>query len=172
MTVEEILKLIPDKELNFLSVETKVDHQVKKLTGLVVFKLILFSMLNSSKLSLRVMESFFLSAQFKTLCQVYVATFRYNSIRDRISTIRWEYFEKIFENIKLSPEQAVGLRYELANAYYEAEKFDKALTAFNIVKDLDPEFRDVNERIESLSNIEKEKDTEAEPKKKSKISYV
>jgi hypothetical protein len=41
-----------------LAVETKVDAQVKKLSGEVMFKLILFSMLNSDKLSLRVMETF------------------------------------------------------------------------------------------------------------------
>lgn len=115
MTVEEIFKLIPEEELEILGVETKVDHQVKKLTGLVVFKLILFSMLNSSKLSLRVMESFFLSAQFRALCQIDNTNPRYNSIRDRISTIRWEYFEKIFEvlfvkyNQLLREEEAISL---------------------------------------------------------------
>lgn len=97
MKVEEIISLLPEREIEFLSAETKVDHQVKKLQGALVFKLILFSMLNSTKLSLRVMESFLTSAQFKTFSQSHKVNAKYNSIRDRISTIKSEYFEKIFE---------------------------------------------------------------------------
>lgn len=99
MKVEEILALIPEKEIEFLSAETKVDHQVKKLHGALIFKLILFSMLNSTKLSLRVMESFLASAQFKTFTKTHEVNAKYNSIRDRISTIKSEYFEKIFESL-------------------------------------------------------------------------
>lgn len=115
MQVEEILKLIPEEELEFLAAETSVDHQVKKLTGLTVFKLILFSMLNSDKLSLRIMESFFESAQFKKLTGIVNTTTKYNSIRDRISTINNVFFEKIFERIfekfnqQLKEESAVGI---------------------------------------------------------------
>lgn len=99
MKVEEIISLLPEQELQFLSAETKVDHQVKKLNGTLVFKLILFSMLNSTKLSLRVMESFLMSAQFKSFAKSHEVNAKYNSIRDRISTINSSYFEKIFELI-------------------------------------------------------------------------
>ena len=115
MRVEQILELISEDDLEFLGAETRVDHQVKKLTGLLVFKLILFSMLNSSKLSLRVMESFFLSAQFKKLSNIDHITSKFNSIRDRISTINCDYFERIFESIfikynkLLKEEKAISL---------------------------------------------------------------
>lgn len=100
MKVEQIFKLIPAKALSFLAIETNVDYQVKKLSGLVVFKLILFSMLSSNKLSLRVMESFLESAQFKIfLGNNLNIESKYNSIRDRISTINYVYFEKLFESI-------------------------------------------------------------------------
>lgn len=99
MKVEQILSLLPESELDFLSAETNVDHQVKKLKGVIVFKLILFSLLNTTKLSLRVMESFFLSAQFKKFASIDNINSKYNSIRDRISTINSSYFEKIFESI-------------------------------------------------------------------------
>jgi len=52
MTVDELLKLIPSNTFDDLAVETKVDFQVKKLTGETIFMLILFSMLNSDRLSL------------------------------------------------------------------------------------------------------------------------
>ena len=42
MTVDDLLKLIPSNTFNDLAIETKVDFQVKKLTGETMFKLILF----------------------------------------------------------------------------------------------------------------------------------
>lgn len=99
MTVSELLKLIPADTFRQLAVETKVDAQVKKLSGEVMFKLILFSMLNSDKLSLRVMETFLHSARFKSFSHYDILDSRYNSIRDRICTINAEYFEKLFETI-------------------------------------------------------------------------
>lgn len=69
MNASELLKLIPKGAFSALALETEVDYQVKKLSGEVVFKLILFSMLNSEKLSLRVMESFLSSAPFKSFAQ-------------------------------------------------------------------------------------------------------
>ena len=99
MTVNELLRLIPANTFRDLAVETKVDAQVKKLSGEVMFKLILFSMLNSDKLSLRVMETFLQSARFKSFSQFDILESRYNSIRDRICTINADYFEKLFETI-------------------------------------------------------------------------
>jgi hypothetical protein len=96
MNASALLNLIPGKELEFLSAETSVDRQVKKLTGTTMFRLILFSMLNSTKTSLRIMESFYHSATFKALSGKEYSTTKYNSIRDRITTIKAEYFERIF----------------------------------------------------------------------------
>jgi hypothetical protein len=99
MTAKEILNLIPQELLDFLSVETQVDYQVKKLTGESIFKLILYSMLDSNSLSLRVMESFLESAKFKQFAQTDDLTSKYNSIRDRICTINSVYFERLQQEI-------------------------------------------------------------------------
>lgn len=99
MTAGELLKLIPAQTFRDLAVETKVDAQVKKLPGEVIFKLILFSMLNSEKLSLRVMETYLQSAQFKSFTNYDILEGKYNSIRDRICRINAEYFEKLFTTI-------------------------------------------------------------------------
>ena len=112
MNAEQILQLIPEAFLEQLSAETKVNHQVKKLTGLTTFKLILFSMLNTQKLSLRVMEEFYKSANFKAFSGA-EGTTKYNSIRDRIVTIDAAFFEKIFLmlfdhfNKELKEQQAI-----------------------------------------------------------------
>lgn len=99
MSVEQLLGLIPEKHLEFLSTETKVDHQVKKLTGVVIFKLVLFSMLSSQKVSLRVMESILQSARFKQFAGIDEVNAKYNSIRDRICTINADFFKQLFETV-------------------------------------------------------------------------
>jgi hypothetical protein len=85
MKANSILKLIPDKELEFLAVETRVDHQVKKLKGISIFRLILYSMLNSTKVSLRIMEHFYNSATFKLFAGEDHSSKKYNSLSDRIA---------------------------------------------------------------------------------------
>src|SRR4051794_22022164 len=101
MTANELIGLIPKHVFRELGAETKVDHQVKKLSGEIMFKLILFSMLNSNQMSLRVMEALLQSSKFKVFCnhQQYIPQSRYNSIGDRICTINADYFERLFKTI-------------------------------------------------------------------------
>ena len=99
MTASDLIKLIPAKEFQDLGIETKVDEQVKKLSGEVIFKLILFAMLNSEKVSLRVLETFINSGQFKSFTHFDIIDGKFNSIRDRICNIKAVYFERLFQNI-------------------------------------------------------------------------
>lgn len=97
MNIDKLLLAIPDKKLDFLSIKTGVDYQVKKLDGKLIFKLILFSMLDTDKSSLRVMESIVQSGKFKCLANIEEnLSTRHSSIRDRISTINSDFFELIF----------------------------------------------------------------------------
>jgi len=98
MNVEKLLQLIPEQELAFLSAETNVNHQTKKLFGAVVFKLLLFSMFNSNKVSYRVMEKIISSASFTHFLGEKKDT-KFNSIRDRICTINPIFFEQLFHKI-------------------------------------------------------------------------
>ena len=59
MNVKQVLGLIPDELLTKLTLETKVDYKVQKLEGAIVFKLLLYSMLQVKENSLRVMEHIF-----------------------------------------------------------------------------------------------------------------
>lgn len=99
MNVASLLGLIDDELLEQLALETKVDHQVKKLNGSVVFKLILFSMLNAQKVSLRIMEDYLNSASFRHFINQADLHSRHSSIRDRICTINYEYFERLFASV-------------------------------------------------------------------------
>ena len=99
MDVSSLLALLPEEVLDDLAAETRADHQVKKLKGALVFKLILFSMLNSQKLSLRIMEDFLLSATFRKFTHLNNFTTRHSTIRDRISAIEPSYFQKLFDHV-------------------------------------------------------------------------
>ena len=96
MKVSKLLNLIPKKYLEFLTAETKVDYQVSKLTGITMFRLILFSMICSNRNSLRVMENFYHSPIFKSFAKTGNKTTKFTSIRDRIVTINANFFEEIF----------------------------------------------------------------------------
>lgn len=117
MQVRQLLDLIPESQLEALAAESKVDYQVKKLTGRTVFHLILFSMINSERASLRVMEAMFHSMQFRLVSGTQEMETKYNSIRDRIATINPDYFERIFLLLfdhfnKLLKEQHSIIRYD------------------------------------------------------------
>lgn len=99
MKVEEIISYISDEELDFLALATSVDVQVKKLHGSKVFKIILYSMLNSTRISLRVMESIISSSRFKFISGIDDLDTKYNSLRDRLCTINCTFFERLFESI-------------------------------------------------------------------------
>lgn len=132
MTAAALIRLIPPEIFQDLAVETKVDAQVKKLPGEVIFKLILFSMLNSEKLSLRVMETFLQSAKFKSFSNYDILEGKYNSIRDRICNINVEYFEKLFGaifsvyNRELKEEKALS-KADSTFVALTAKLFDKGM---------------------------------------------
>lgn len=96
MKFKDIIRYVSDDELDFLSVESNVNHQVKKLDGALVFKLILFSLLEHGKPSLRVMEQVFNSASFRFYSNTENLTTKYNSLSDRLSSINSDYFRNIF----------------------------------------------------------------------------
>ncbi len=70
-------------------IEKKVDAQVKKLSGEVMLKPMLFSMLNRDKFRLQEMETFSQPAKFKSIVQLDTLEGKYNSIRDRICTMNY-----------------------------------------------------------------------------------
>ena len=95
MRAEQLLALIPDKDLEALSAQTSVDHQVKKLTGALTFKLLVMAILNPGRVSLRVMERLYTSATFRAFANAGDPV-KYNSIRDRIATMNADFFERLY----------------------------------------------------------------------------
>ncbi len=100
ISVKELFKLIDQQALSLIAVETEVDFKAKKLSGEVVLKLLLMSILDNTKISLRVMEKVFSSPMFKLFSDTdKQESIRYSSISERLSNIKSTYFEKVFENV-------------------------------------------------------------------------
>lgn len=96
VSAESLLKLIPEELLEQLSAETLVDYQVKKLKGCVLFKLLLYSILKTDKISQRVIEHFFNSRQFQFLAGFEVKkSTKHTSLSDRLASIEVSFFEQL-----------------------------------------------------------------------------
>ena len=93
ISVRELLSIIPDDQISTLAANTKVDYCTKVLYGRSVFYMILYSLLESDRTSLRTMEDIFNSVKFKFLFNMdQEATVRYNSISERLSVMDVSFF--------------------------------------------------------------------------------
>ena len=100
ITCAELLKFVPDDLLEKIEKETKVNYQVKKLNGKIMFKLLLMSLLDSKNISLRVMEEIYNSPRFTTLsAKKENNKTKHSTISDRLANIDYLFFKKIFENL-------------------------------------------------------------------------
>lgn len=94
-----ILNYIPSNRLDFLALKTGVDYKAKKLNGVTLFQLMLYSMITVKHNSLRVMEEVFSSFTFKKISNKSKSdSIKYNSISDRLKAMDSLFFEKIYED--------------------------------------------------------------------------
>lgn len=107
MKVQDLLSLVPDRLLEELAVETKVDHYAKKLPGAVVFKLLLHCLLTHKDNSLRSVSSVYESLVFQVVNPGGKGdSIAVSSVSDRLSTIEVAYFEKLYQGcVKLFKRQ-------------------------------------------------------------------
>ena len=91
MNTKELFSLIPDELLEHLAIETNVDHYAKKLQGEVIFKLLLYCIVNQKGNSLRSMESAYEKIAFQLLNHRYnQGKIRFSSISERLTNINVE----------------------------------------------------------------------------------
>jgi hypothetical protein len=106
ISVKQLLNCIPSEKFEQLAEVTGVNHQVKKLSGEIMFKLLLMSVLSSEKISLRVMEDLYRSKRFRLLAQLETKNkTRHTSLSDRLINIKSEYFEQLFEFVYQNLQQ-------------------------------------------------------------------
>ena len=115
MSVVNLLSLLPDEELNRIAEKTKVNYYTKVLDGKSILSLILYSLIECRRNSLRTMEDIFNSDVFKFLFNLDPEkTVRYNSISERLSVINVEFFKQAYELI-----------YTRFSQYYNEQEIEK-----------------------------------------------
>ena len=98
--VRELLRLAPDYILEEIGKDIGVDKVNQKLTGERIFKVLLFSLAETTRISLRIIEKVYESALFQQLAMKKNghSQARHSSFADRLSKIDVRYFEAIFNH--------------------------------------------------------------------------
>lgn len=100
ISVMELLGLIPDELIAELAEELSVDKWVRKLKAGYFFKLIIFSLLNSERISLRTMEDNFEDPIFRLFAPAIAADkITWTGIRERLINIKSVFFRKLYEAV-------------------------------------------------------------------------
>jgi hypothetical protein len=97
VSVDDLLNLIGFNLLETIVKELNADKWVIKFKTLTVFKLIVYSLLESERISLRVMSENFASAIFRVMLDDKDAKMSYTAIRARLICVKSAFFEKVFE---------------------------------------------------------------------------
>lgn len=100
ISIIQLLSLIPDEDIRKIAKRTKVDYYAKILDGKSLLCLILYSLIESQRNSLRTMEDIFNSSAFKFLFNLdSTKKVKYNSISERLSVINIDFFKNTYELI-------------------------------------------------------------------------
>lgn len=114
ISIIQLLSLIPDEDIRKIAKRTNVDHYTKILDGKSLLCLILYSLIESQRNSLRTMEDIFNSSAFKFLFNLdSTKKVKYNSISERLSIVNIDFFRKAYELI-----------YSQFSQYYAEEEIE------------------------------------------------
>lgn len=129
ISLKDLLGFIPESFFDEIAAETKVNFQVKKLHGKVMFNLIMMGLLDSERISLRVMEQIYCSQKFKIISGISAREeTKHSSIGDRISAISSDYFEGLF-NKSVDIFSSKFKNKEIGK--YTIERFDSTMVSLS-----------------------------------------
>lgn len=98
-SVSDLLSLLPESLLDNLSQSTNVDKWVRKLPGKSFIKLLLYSVLNNDRLSLREISSDMSTPVFQSLSpEIADHLAGWTGIRERLIHIRLPFIEQVYEH--------------------------------------------------------------------------
>jgi hypothetical protein len=99
ITVKALLSLLPLSLLEQTAAKSKVNKHVKKLSGEVMFQLLLMGILNSERLSLRLMEDLYKNRQFQIYAGLKIGSkTKHTSLSDRLMNIDSSFFEQMYQH--------------------------------------------------------------------------
>jgi hypothetical protein len=115
VSIAQLLSVIPDEDIRKIAKKTKVDYYTKILDGKSLLYLILYSLIETQRNSLRTMEDIFNSASFKFLFNLdSKKKVKYNSISERLSVINIDFFKRVYDTI-----------YDQFSKYYTQGEIEK-----------------------------------------------
>ncbi len=144
ISITQLLALIPDEDIRQIAKKTLVDYYSKILDGRSLLCLILYSLIESQRNSLRTMEDIFNSSAFKFLFNLDPnKKVKYNSISERLSVINIDFFKKSYELIynqfsqHYNEQEIENLKLVRVDSTMVAEAANKLLNGMNIGKKKD-----------------------------------
>lgn len=127
LSVNELLALLPDSEIEKLTAELDVDKWVRKLKAVSVFKLVLFTLLSSERMSLRVMEENYKDPLYQALVPALASDdVSHVGIRGRLMKMNSEFCKKLYEHLY---NQVSSVYKEATLEGYHIKRYDSTLIA-------------------------------------------
>jgi Transposase DDE domain len=121
----ELINLIPEEYIETLAANLMADKWVKKLKAGPLFKLILYSIFQGERLSLRVMEGNVSDPLFKVLAPALEADeATWSGIRDRLMHVKSAFFRGLYEKVYQMASDRYGSK-GLRN--YHIKRFDSTM---------------------------------------------
>lgn len=109
VSVSDLISLLPNDLINQMARELHVDKWVKKLQAGSLFKLVLFSLLNSERLSLRVMEGNIKDPFFKAMAPAFAADeVTWTGIRERLMKLNSTFCHRLYEVVYQKVQELYG----------------------------------------------------------------
>jgi hypothetical protein len=94
---KDLFDLFPDELLEHIADQTRVDFGVSKLTGKLIFKILLYSIITEPQLSTRALAANFNGSTFQVLAGIEATTTKHNSISHRLQNMDLTFMEKIYQ---------------------------------------------------------------------------
>jgi hypothetical protein len=144
ISIIQLLSLIPDEDIRKIAKRTNVDYYTKILDGKSLLCLILYSLIECQRNSLRTMEDIFNSAAFKFLFNLdSTRRVKYNSISERLSIINIDFFRK---------------SYELIHSQFSQYFSDEEIEKFHLIRVDSTMVAEAANKLQKGMNIGKKKD--------------
>ncbi|MFH0841632.1 MAG: IS4 family transposase [Bacteroidota bacterium] len=144
VSIAQLLSVIPEEDIRKIAKKTKVDYYTKILDGKSLLYLILYSLIETQRNSLRTMEDIFNSASFKFLFNLdSKKKVKYNSISERLSVINIDFFKRAYDTI-----------YDQFSKYYAQDEIEK----LNLIRVDSTLVAEAANKLKRGMNIGKKKD--------------
>lgn len=158
VSIVQLLSVIPEEDIRKIAKKTRVDYYSKILDGKSLLYLLLYSLIETQRNSLRSMEDIFNSSSFKFLFNLDSSKkVKFNSISERLSVINIDFFKKVYDTI-----------YDQFSLYYAEDEIEK----LNLIRVDSTMVAETANKLKRGMNIGKKKDGLEDGKKQVKYTIA